>query len=165
MEGEKELTTVRLTNNVFVKGVGYEQFLGYIAPGIQELSKKINDPTLTYETLYSYFVYSIQGGRDITEFWIVWDEEKIYGYAHWYVKPPPYRGSVICDFIHCCRNRKNVTQMLVDEFIKFGKKQRCKYYEGSAVSEPTFKVFRKRALKMGYEINKTGKIHFLGSRR
>jgi hypothetical protein len=53
----------------------------------------------------------------------------------------------------------------LDKFIEFGEKSRCTYYEGSAVSEATFKVFRKRAFQAGYEINKTGKINFLGHKK
>lgn len=140
-------------------------FLAYFPKSIQDLVKKLKDPTITYETLYTYFNNTVQFGGDLAEFWAVTDGAKVYGYAHFYVKALPHRGVVCCDYIYCCKNRKNATQLLVDEYIEFGKRNRSYLYEGTALGETTFRVFRNRALKAGYDIKQTGKITFLGSKK
>jgi hypothetical protein len=155
MEGEKKLEAIKVTDN---------RFLGFLSPGVERLAKRIDDPTIAYETLWTYFCNTIQYGGNSFEFWVVWDGDKIYGYAHFFVKPLPQRGVACCDYLNTCRNRRKVTQMLMDEFIKFGKRSRCALYEGSALSNKEFQVIKNRAKQAGYEIKPTGKITFLGSK-
>jgi hypothetical protein len=55
--------------------------------------------------------------------------------------------------------------MLLDEYVEFGKKNRAYLYEGTVFNEATFKVFRNRAVRAGYNLNRTNKITFLGSKK
>jgi len=153
---ENELKIVKITN---------PNWLGVIGPQIKAFAEKINLPTLTYETLYTYFVNSIQFGGENSEFWVVMKDEEVLAFAHWFVCGLPHRGVVFCDFVHSWNRMREPVQMLLDEFIEFGKKKRCPYYKGTAVNEPVFRVFRKAASKRGYELNKTELIDFIGRKK
>jgi hypothetical protein len=62
-------------------------WLGSIAPVIQKVTEKINIPTMTYETLYSFFVQTVQYGGDTVEFWVVQDGNETVAFALWSVRP------------------------------------------------------------------------------
>ena len=140
-------------------------FLGSLGEGIQRLANIINIQTITYETLYTYFLNTIQNGGDFNEFWIAMNDNLIYAYAHWFVRGLPHRGVVCCDFIHACRNRKDATNSLAEEFFNFGVKHRCPIYEGQATNEKTYRVFRKLASLRGFEFKKVEMINFMGKRK
>ena len=151
-----DLKPVQITNPVW---------LGYLSEGIQVLTKRINVPTITYETLYTYFLHAIQNGGGFSEFWVVMADDLVYTSAHWFVRGLPHRGVVTCDFIHACRNRKDATLLLANEFYNFGVRHRCPYYEGMAINEKTYRVFRKMASLRGFEFVKIEMINFLGKKR
>ena len=44
------------------------EWLGYLAPQIKTFLEKAYVPTVTYETLYTYFLRTIQRGGDVAEF-------------------------------------------------------------------------------------------------
>jgi hypothetical protein len=56
-------------------------------------------------------------------------------------------------------------QMLVDEFIKFGKEKHAPLYKGTAANETIFRVFRKAASKKGYELHRTPLVDFIGRKK
>ena len=154
MEGELKLT--RITN---------PNWLGVLGPQIQVFTEKLQLPTVTYETLYTYFLRTIQHGGDNAEFWIVTRDSETLAFAHWFVCDLPHRGVVFCDFVHSWNRMREPVQMLVDKFIEFGKAKRAPIYKGTALNEAVFRVFRKAASKRGYELNKTELIDFLGRKR
>jgi len=151
------MKAVKITNPVW---------LGNIAPMIKTFTEKINVPIITYETLYAFFAQAVQYGGDLVEFWVVQDSDfKAMAFAMWSVRGLPCRGVVHCNFIYSWNRSRKPIEILLDEFIKFGKRNRCPYYEADTISEELYRVFRLAAHKKGFELNKTGKINFLGRKK
>lgn len=162
-EVQTEIKLVKVKNPLFV---------GEIAGPIKEFNDRIKIPTITYETLYSYFVNTVQFGGERAEFWIAYTdtiENELPKYtplafAHWYVKGLPHRGVVYCDFIYSWNRMREPISKLIDEFLLFGNRNNAPYYEGEAINEAVFRVFRKAAYKKGLELNKTTLTNFIGRR-
>ena len=60
MEGE--FKAVKISN---------PNWLGSLGPQINSFYEKVQTPTITYETLYTYFLRSVQYGGERAEFWVV----------------------------------------------------------------------------------------------
>lgn len=140
-------------------------WLGQLGPKIESFVKKIKVAGITYESLYAYFVQSIQYGGEMSEFWVVFDNGQPVAFAHWLVRGLPHIGKVYCDFIYSWTKQKEPASLLLDEFINFGKKHRAPIYEGDATSEVTFRVFRKIAHTKGYDLEKSNHVNFVGRKR
>lgn len=160
-EVQPEIKLVKVKNPLFV---------GEIAEAIRNFNDRINIPTITYETLYSYFCNTVQFGGDRAEFWVAYTMSVENGietfvplaFAHWYVKGLPHRGCVYCDFIYSWNRMRGPVSLLIDEFLKFGVKNNSPYYEGEAINETVYRVFRKSAYKKGLELEKTSLTNFIG---
>lgn len=142
--------------------ISQPEWLGYLAPQIKTFAEKLDLSTITYETLYTYFLRTIQHGGDNIEFWVVFKEDQPIAFAHWYVNGLPQRGAVSCDYIHSWNRMREPIKLLLDKFIEFGKNHHAPIYTGTATNEAVFRVFRKAALKIGYKIEKTSLIDFMG---
>ena len=153
IEMKPKLKLVNITN---------PNWLGIIGPQIKDFAKRVNLPTITYETLYTYFLRTIQYARGQAEFHVVMSGDDIVAFAHWFVCDLPHRGVVFMDWIYSWNRMREPVQMLVDRFIEFGKQNHAPIYKGTALNEAVFRVFRKAASKRGYDINKTELIDFLG---
>jgi hypothetical protein len=140
-------------------------WLGMLGPQIKVFADKINLPTLTYETLYTYFLRTVQFGGGRAEFWVVSQGEEVVAFAHWYVCDLPHRGVVFMDFIHSWNRMRKPVMMLLDKYIEFGKKNHAPIYKGTAINETVFRVFRKAASKWGYELHRTELVDFLGRKK
>jgi len=137
-------------------------WLGQIGNMIADFNKIIDIETIGYEQLFTYFANTVQFGRDLVEFWVVFDDEnKPVAFAHWMVKGLPHRGVVYCDFIYSASKDPAIADTLMTEFEEFGKRSRCSYGEGDATNDVTFRLFSKIAEKRGYDVKRTKQINFL----
>lgn len=152
-EGEGKFTLVKVNN---------PEYLGFIAPNIKTFCEKAPIPTIDYETLYAYFMRTVQMGGAIAEFWVVFRDKEPLAFAHWFVNDLPHRGLVFCDFIHCWNRMREPVQMLLDKFLEFGKRNNAPIYKGTAINEAVFRVFRKAASKRGYKLEVTPLVDFIG---
>jgi len=150
---EEEMKIERITNPLF---------LGHLAPELDTFVKKTKPVGVTYETLYAYLVNSIQMGGNISEFWVVLKDRKPVAFAHWFVMPLPCTGKVCCDYIASWNRKREPVEMLLKKFIKFGKKNRCPIYQGYAINETLFRVWRKAASKLNLDVQKTDIVNFVG---
>ena len=148
-----ELKVARITN---------PNWLGVLGPQVKVFTEKLGIPTITYETLYTYFLRTIQHGNKVAEFWVVMKDEECLAFAHWFVCDLPHRGVVFADFIHSWNRMREPVVMLLDEFIKFGIEKHAPIYKGTAINETVFRVFRKAASKRGYMLHRTELVDFLG---
>jgi len=155
-EPAPELKIAKITN---------PNWLGVLGPQIKTFADKINLPTITYETLYTYFLRTIQHQGDIAQFHVVMRDEEVLAFAHWYVCDLPHRGVVFMDFIHSWNRMREPVQMLFDKFYEFGKQKHAPIYKGTAINETIFRVFRKAASKRGYVLHKTELVDFLGRKK
>jgi hypothetical protein len=137
-------------------------WLGILAPQIKIFCEKLNLPTITYETLYTYFLRTIQHGGDNIEFWVVLKDDEVIAFAHWFVNGLPQRGAVSCDYIYSWNRMREPIELLIEKFIKFGKENHAPIYTGTAIGEAVFRVFRKAGAKQGLKFEKTSLIDFRG---
>jgi len=137
--------------------------VGVLGPQINKLTKQVNLPTITYESLYTYFTNSVQFGRGVSEFWVACNQEnEPLAFAHWMVRGSPHMGLAYLDFIYSWNRMREPVDLLLNEFIQFGQKNNCIYFKGDVINEAVFRVFRKAASKRGFQLNKTSTINFLG---
>ena len=130
------------------------RYLVNVAPEVKSYVEKIESESLNYEALMSYFFNSVQYGNHMkTEFWVVYEKNKVVGFAHWGVKPPPLHvGHVLCDFVYSHNRRREPIDLLVNEFINFGKAQRCTLYEFVTFNKSTFEVINKAFTEKGLSV-------------
>lgn len=156
MEGE--LKVCKITN---------PNWLGYLGQQIKAFCDKLDSPTVTYETLYTYFTRTIQLGGTAAEFWVVMQDsddqaQESVAFAHWFVCDLPHRGLVFCDYVYSWNRMKRPVEMLLDKFIEFGRKKHAPIYKGTAINQTVFRVFRKAAAKRGYRLEVTPLVDFIG---
>lgn len=154
MEGELKLTKISNPN-----------WMGILAPQINTFCEKVASPTITYETLYTYFLKIVQFGGDNAEFWVVFKDDEPMAFASWHVPDLPHRGMVFCDFVYSWNRMREPASMLLDEFIEFGKRKHAPIYKGTAVNEAVYRVFRKAASKRGYNLEVTPLVDFIGRKK
>jgi hypothetical protein len=156
VDAQPELSIVKITNPLWVGG---------LAAVIQDFCGKIKVPSISYGTLYAYFCNTVQFGGDRAEFWVALNGKETVAFAHWYAKGLPHSGIVSCDFIHSWNRMAEPISMLIDKYIEFGIKNNAPLYEGDAISEVIFRVFRKAAFKKGLNLTKTELVNFVGRKR
>jgi len=140
-------------------------WLRYIAPRVEKFAKIIDVEGVSYEFLITYFQQTAQYGGNRAEFWVVINDNEPLAFAHWYVSGLPNIGKVNCDYIYSWVKDRRPAEMLVKEFIEFGKRNNCPLYQGDSISEPAFRAMRKIASKIGYDIKRTGNIQFVGRKK
>lgn len=139
-----------------------------IAPRISEFARHLKEDHIPYEQLSSYLAMSIQKAHlqrlkhDTSEFWVVIDNNEPKAFAHWGIRDLPNLGKVYMDGIYSWSRSKKAVEMLVQEFIEFGKKHRCTIYEFDCINKKVYDIFKTYANKLGYDFNDTGRIHCIG---
>jgi hypothetical protein len=137
-------------------------WLHAIAPQIDEFVKIVNVPGIYGQTLATYFLNTIQHGRNLAEFWVAFKDDTPIAFAHWFVKGLPHVGKVELDFIYVWENDSEATDLLIDEFIRFGDKHNAPLYEGDIIDEVRFRLFSRHAKKRGLEAIKQPFVIFIG---
>jgi hypothetical protein len=156
VDAQVELSVIKITNPLWVGG---------ISKIIQDFCEKLKVPSISYGTLYAYFCNAVQFGGDRAEFWVALNGKEPVAFAHWYAKGLPHAGMVSCDFIYSWNRSKEPISLLFDKYIEFGIKNNAPLYEGDAINETIFRVFRKVAYKKGYDLTKTELCNFVGRRK
>jgi hypothetical protein len=151
-----EISLVKITNPLWIGG---------ISQVIQDFCGKLKIPSISYAGLYYYFCNTVQYGGDRAEFWVALQGREPVAFAHWYAKGSPHSGIVSCDFIHSWNRLREPISMLVDKYLEFGIKNNAPLYEGDAINEAIFRVFRKAAYKKGLVLTKTELVNFVGRKR
>ena len=150
---EGELKLIKITQ---------PEWLGYLAPQIKIFTEKLGVDTITYETLFTYFLKTVQFGGDVAEFWVVFKDDHPIAFAHWFVSSLPHRGLVSCDYINSWNRMRQPVEMLLERFIEFGKEKRAPIYAGTAINETIFRVFRKAARKLNLKLERQEWVEFAG---
>lgn len=138
---------------------------------IKKYVKKLDAPSITYESLYAYFTYTAQYAENLLpkgytppmEFTVACDEKsgEPLGFAHWTVAGRPHFGATIIDHLHIWESRKGeVAGAFFGRWIAFAKKHNCVIFLGSCISEAVFRRERIEAAKKGYEFIRSGQIVF-----
>lgn len=137
-------------------------WLHAIAPQIDEFVKIVNVPGIYGQTLATYFLNTIQHGRNLAEFWVAFKDDTPIAFAHWFVKGLPHVGKVELDFIYSWEKEPEAADLLIDEFKRFGDRHHAPLYEGEAIDEQRFRIFQRHTKKRGLELIKQSQITFIG---
>ena len=140
-------------------------WIGNIAAMIQKYVDILKVPSITYETLYTYFVNIAQYGGDNSEFWVVFSDDEPIAFGCWFVRGLPHRGATFFDHIYSWNRMSDPVGLLCDEYIKFSDRHNCPIYEGVAINEVVWKVHKRNADKKNVNIEKTGQVFFQGRKR
>jgi len=141
-------------------------YLGHVGPQLKTFSDKLDISGMTYESLYTYFAGTIQFGKGMAEFWVVFEEDKPVGFAHWLVRGLPHISKVYCDFITTWSLSPEPNLILLKEFIKFGERNNAVWLEGDAINESIFRLFRRIATtKCNLDTFKSEHINFTARKR
>jgi len=125
---------------------------------------------IQYETLYTCLAQAIQSAQiqqlehDVSEFWVVLYENKPKAFAHWSVRPLPYTGAVYMDGIYSWSKSYKAVELLIDQFIEFGRQHRATVYQADVLNDKLFQLFKKYANKKGFSWENTGLIQCVGKR-
>ncbi len=115
------MQTVKVTNPLW---------FGQLGNKVADFTKKLDIPGIVYESLYQYFVSTVQFGKEGAEFaMVVDDDDKPVGFAHWFVKALPHTGKVHLDYIYTWTNHTEPVPMLLDAFLEFSKKNNAPLLE------------------------------------
>lgn len=156
VEEEPKVEIVKITNPLY---------LGVLAPRIQAYSKKLNIQGITYETLYSYFVETVQKWGEIRELWVAYKDNQPVGFAHFFVMGLPHFAKVNMDEFHIWVNDKEVADGFIEKWIEFGKRHNCPLYETSVVNKAVVRYSKLKCEAFGYELTETDRKHFVMRRR
>ncbi len=132
-------------------------WLPEIAEHIYAFCRKAHVDGIQPGNLQTYFAQVAQGwfGKDACEFWMVFDNEKPVAFACWQVNGLPHIAKVSCFGIHSwAKDKGQATDMIVDEWVKFGERWNARWWSADFVSRATMRLFESRMKKRGFSAGK-----------
>lgn len=157
----KEQKTEKKEETIRVLKITNPLYLGNLGPRIQNYVKKLDILGITYETMYSYFVDTIQRWGNIREFWVAYKNNEPAGFAHWFVLGPPHIGKTMMDEFHSWSKDIKIAEKLLDEWEAFGAKHNCPLYETSVINKTILRYAKMRAQKRNYKLIESERTHFV----
>lgn len=133
-------------------------WLPVLSEHIEQLCKRAHIDGMQPGNLQAYFANIAQFGKDMHEFWVVFEDDKFLkpvAFAQWSVLGQPYVCKVFCFACHSWTKDHNATGLLVDEFIKFGDKHNAIYWSADFVGKANVRLFKKRMSKRGFDMKES----------
>jgi len=128
-------------------------YIGRLGEYIQKYVKRISPVGITYESLYTYFARIAQFGGNLSEFWIVMDEEDTpTGFASWSVLDLPHISTALFDHFYTWSKDKKTANALLEEYVNFMKIHNCKYFKALPRNDGMIRYIEKIAPKFNIEI-------------
>lgn len=140
-------------------------WIGNIASMIQKYVDILKVPSITYETLYTYFVNITQYGGNNQEFWVVFSDDEPVAFGCWFVRGLPHRGSTFFDHIYSWNRMSDPVGLLTDEYIKFSDRHNCPILECMAINDVVWKVHKRNAERKNLNIEKTSQVFCYARKR
>lgn len=137
-------------------------WLGTIALKLNGFVEKLPTEGVTYESLYTFLATVIQHGKDVSEFWCVFDKDKPVAFGRWEVRGLPHIGKVYGDCFYSWAKNPTAINLLVAEFINFGKKHRALIYEVDFADEHIYNHFNKILKKHDAVLKRQTRINCIG---
>lgn len=139
------------------------RWLPLIAMKVNALSRKVPTKGVTYESLIVFLQQVIQFGGDNSELWAVFSNGKPVAFGRWEVRLLPHVGKVYGDCFYSWARSQKPMELLIDEFIKFGKNKRATLYEMDITDERVYKHIEKIAKKKGATLERQNRINCIGT--
>ncbi len=133
-------------------------WLPQIAEHIHAFCQKAHVDGIQPGNLQTYFAQVVQGfhGRDASEFWMVFDNEKPVAFACWQVNGLPHISKVYCFAVYSWVRDVWPAEMLTDEWIKFGDRWRARWWSDDFVEENVIRLVKAKMKKRGFEAVESG---------
>lgn len=151
----RDIKLVKLTNPMW---------LGQIGPHIDDMVKRLADPSIQYETMFSYFQQSVTNGGKATEFYVAMVDGEPGAFAHWYLRSFPYVAHVYLDYIWNWSKSTEVTEQLVFQAFEFAKANRCAFISSDSFSRSYYRVFNRVLKRMGCSLEEREYTHITARR-
>ena len=146
-----------------VQKIKNPHYLGLLAPKIERYAKKIGLPGVTYETLYTYLAQIAQVGGDTSEVVMAVDDNgKTLAFAAWFVRTLPYTGTAHFDHIYSWDRGNEAVDLLMKEYINFGKRNNCVYFSASMINTKTAARLTKIGEDNGLDISGDKSVNLTG---
>ena len=126
-----------------------------IAPRIKDFHDRTKEPGKHYETLATFYANSIQFGGDTSEFTVAVEDGQPIAYAHWCVLGIPFVGTVLFESLHNWSKKREPVDLLIKEFINFGKKKRATVYRYEAYNQKVAEIIERYVISAGYSVRRS----------
>ena len=145
---DKELKAVKINNAAWFPE---------IAEHIERFCQRAHVDGIQPGNLQTYFAQIAQGwyGKDTTEFWMVFEDEKPIAFASWQVLGLPHIAKVSCFAMHSWTKNKQAVNLLVEEYIRFGERWNARWWSVEFINKTMMRLFMVRAKKIGMEGKET----------
>lgn len=142
-------------------------WLPQIADHIEQFCKRAHVDGIQPGNLQTYFAQVAQGvyGRDVSEFWIVLENDKPTAFACWQVLGLPHIAKVYCYGVHSWGKDKQILDILAAEWIKFGQRWNAIWWSADFVGESVARLFTKKMKEHGFEEKRSGLINTVFRRK
>lgn len=162
---EKENQAVAPKPEVEIVKITNPLYLGVLAPRIQTYSKGLDIQGITYETLYNYFLETIQRWGEVRELYVAYKDKQPVGFAHFFVMGLPHFGKVSMDEFTVWVKDRSVADGFIEKWIDFGVRHNCPLYETSVINKAILRYSKLKCEKFGYELTETDRKNFVMRRR
>jgi len=151
-KAKSDLKAIKINNGAW---------LPVIAEHIEAFCKKAHVDGIQPGNLQTYFAQIAQGwyGRDTTEFWMVFDDNKPVAFAAWFTLGLPHIAKVYCPALYSWQKDPQIAGLLMDEFVKFGIRHNAVWFSADLISKPLVRLIQKKAKERGYNLKETNLTH------
>lgn len=150
------MKAIKITNAEWLPAIGKE---------IEDFTKKAHVDGIHGPNCYAFVARTVQYGGDAAEFWVVFDNDLPVAFAHWHVLDLPHIAKVYCHALYSFAKNREATEMLFDEYIKFGIKHNAVWYSADFINKITARLFTSLCKKKGIEAKETGIVNMIGRRK
>ena len=133
-------------------------WLGQIAPRIKDFFDRTKEPGLTYESRFTFLANSVQFGKEQSEFTVVFENNQPIAFAHWCVLGLPFIGTVLFESLHNWSKKREPINLLIKEFINFGKKHNATVYRYEACNEKVAGIIERYVTDLGSEVSTSDSV-------
>ena len=139
--------------------------LASIAKPIQDFVTKVKIPGVHGPGLGYYLEQTAQWGGNVRELWVVMEDNEPVAFAHWVALGMPHTAKVHCDVIYSWKKKTKAVELLIKEFIEFGKRCKAVWYSTDMYNEKIERVFKLHAQKHNMQVKHTGTTNVIFRRR
>lgn len=142
-------------------------WLPEIAEHVERFCQKAHVDGIQPGNLQTYFAQVAQGwyGRDVNEFWMVFEGDKPVAFACWQILGLPSIAKTYCLCVYGWTKNRQAVDMLADEWIKFGERWNARYWSADFVGKSVARLVETKMKKRGFQAKESGLINIVYQRK
>lgn len=151
------MKAVKITNAEWLPTIGEQ---------VNDFCKKIKLPGLHGPNLFAHIAFDIvQRGGDLAEFYVVFDNDTPIAFSEWMIMALPNVAKAYMPFLHAWQKERECFGLLLNEFIKFGERNRAVWFSYDPVNKKLHNILKMQLEKSGHELIDTNIIHSISRRK